>query len=348
MRKLKGMVLAAALVVTSLAGLQPATANQSIAGSGSSYAGKMFRECISTYTNNTVAYPDGGSGRGKRDFAAGITAFGASDSLYSASETKPRFKFTYIPAVAGPIAVAYNAPELKTVRMSPKLIGDIFLGRVTMWNDKAIAAENKGVKLPAEKITVIYRKDNSGTSNNFSNWLSQTASKTDWTQNDSWEAATGFKAVGIGGNTTSGVKAELQKIPYSIGYLDLADALEAKFGTVSVKNGAGRYVKPTVATSRAFLAAQQMRANGSVVFDYNKTFGTDPSGKKTDNYYSVVLVAYAMARTDGSDATRTAAAKDFLNFVINSCVPASGAKLGYVAFSGAFQRTANRLLATVK
>lgn len=347
MRKLKGILLAAALVAASLTGAQPASA-ASIAGSGSSYAGKMFRECIAGYTEHTVAYPDGGSGRGKRDFAAGITAFGASDSLYSATETKPRFKFTYIPAVAGPIAIAYNAPELRTVRMSPKLIGDIFLGKVTMWNDKAIAAENRGVRLPAEKITVVYRKDNSGTTNNFSNWLNQTASKTDFRQNDSWEAATGFKAVGIGGNTTSGVKAELQKIPYSIGYLDLADALEAKFGTVAVRNGAGKYVKPTVATSRAFLAAQQMKANGAVAFDYNKTTGQDASGKRTTNFYSITLVAYAMARTDGSDAERTAAAKDFLSYMINRCTPEKGAKLGYVAFSGSFLKTANRLLATVK
>jgi phosphate transport system substrate-binding protein len=232
--------------------------------------------------------------------------------------------------------------------MSPKLIGDIFLGKVTMWNDKRIAAENKGVRLPAQKITVIYRKDNSGTTNNFANWLSQTASKTDFKQNDSWEAATGQKAVGIGGNTTSGVKAELQKIPFSIGYLDLADALEAKFGTVAVKNGAGKYVKPTVATARAFLAAQQMKSNGAVVFDYNKTRGQDASRKATTNFYSVVLVAYAMARTDGSDAARTKAAKDFLNFVINDCVPSKGARLGYVAFSGSFLATANRLLRTVK
>jgi phosphate transport system substrate-binding protein len=308
----------------------------------------MFRECIAGYTKDTVAYPDGGSGRGKRDFAGGITAFGASDSLYGASETKPRFKFTYIPVVAGPIAIAYNAPALKTVRMSPKLIGDIFLGKVTRWNDKRIAAENKGVRLPAQKITVIYRKDNSGTTNNFSNWLSQTASKTDFRQNDSWEAATGQKAVGIGGNTTSGVKAEIQKIPFSIGYIDLADALEAKFGTVSVRNGAGKYVKPTVATSRAFLAAQQMKTNGAVVFDYNKKFGQDTRGKRTTNYYSITLVAYAMARTDGSDAARTKAAKDFLSFVINGCVPSKGARLGYVAFSGSFLATANRLLRTVK
>lgn len=347
MRKFRGILLATALVAASLVGAQPASAD-SIAGSGSSYAGKMFRECIAGYTQHTVAYPDGGSGRGKRDFAGGITAFGASDSLYGATETKPRFKFVYVPAVAGPIAVAYNAPALKTVRMSPALIGDIFLGKVTMWNDKAIAAENKGVKLPAEKITVIYRKDNSGTTNNFSNWLSQTASKTDFKQNDSWEAATGQKAVGIGGNTTSGVKAELQKIPFSIGYIDLADALEAKFGMVAVKNGAGKYVKPSVATARAFLAAQQMKVTGQVVFDYNKATGQDAAKKPTTNFYSVVLVAYAMARVDGSDAARTKAAKEFLTYVVNDCVPAKGAKLGYVAFSGSFLATANRLLATVK
>ncbi len=348
MRKLSGVILTSSLVLASLLGAQPAMA-ETIAGSGSSYAGKMFRECIAGYTEHTVSYPDGGSGRGKRDFAGGITAYGASDSLYSASETKPRFKFTYVPAVAGPIAVAYNAPSLKTVRLTPKLIGDIFLGKITSWNDKAIAAVNKGVKLPNEKITVVYRKDNSGTTNNFSNWLSQTVSKTDFKQNDSWEAATGFKAVGIGGNTTSGVKAELAKIPFSIGYLDLADAIEAKFGLVAVQNGAGKFVKPSVATAKNFLAAQAMKNNGVVLFDYRKTFGTDAKGKKTTNYYSIVLVAYAMARTDGSgDPAKTKAAKDFLTYVVNDCVPTKGAKLGYVAFSGSFLKTANRLLGTIK
>jgi hypothetical protein len=91
-----------------------------------------------------------------------------------------------------------------------------------------------------------------------------------------------------------------------------------------------------------------MKPNGSVVFDYNKAAGQDASRKSTTNFYSMVLVAYAMARTDGSDAARTREAKDFLNFVVNDCVPSKGAKLGYVAFSGSFLTTANRLLATVK
>jgi phosphate transport system substrate-binding protein len=152
--------------------------------------------------------------------------------------------------------------------------------------------------------------------------------------------------VGIGGDKNQGVRAEMAKTKYSIGYLDLADALQAKFGLTAVQNGAGAFVKPSVATARNFLAAQQMKSNGVVLFDYNKKNG-QANGKSTKNYYSVVLVAYAMAPTNAG-TTKAKAAKDFLGYVVNTCVPAKGAKLGYVAFSGSFLKTANTLLNKVK
>ncbi len=344
MRRKSAFITAIALVLGSLA-IAPAANAETISGSGSSYAGKMFAECIAGYTDHTVSYNPAGSSTGKRDFTAGTTTFGASDSLYTSG--KPAFPFTYIPAVAGPIAVAYNAPELKNFRLTPALISDIFLGKITKWNDPKIAAVNKGIKLPNEKFTVVYRKDGSGTSNNFANWLKQTVGKP-WVQNDSWVTATGNAAVGIAGDKNQGVRAEMVKVPYSIGYLDLADALQAGFGLTAVENGAKKFVKPSVATARNFLAAQTMKSNGEVLFDYRKTAGQDSTGKKTTNYYSIVLVAYAMAPTKSTNAAKSAAAKDFLGYVVNTCVPSKGAKLGYVAFSGSFQKRANQLLGTVK
>ena len=343
MRKVSGVLAATVIALGSLV-VAPAAHAETISGSGSSYAGKMFAECIAGYTKHTVTYNPSGSSSGKRDFTAGTTAFGASDSLYTSGA--PTFKYTYIPAVAGPIAVAYNAPELKNFRLTPALISDIFLGKITKWNDPKIAAANKGVKLPDETFTVVYRKDGSGTTNNFANWLSQTVGKP-WVQNDSWTTATGNAAVGIGGDKSQGVRAEMEKVKYSIGYLDLADALQAKFGLTAVQNGAGQFVKPSVATAKNFLAAQKMNKEGVVLFDYKQTYGTDSKNKRTKNFYSVVLVAYAMAPTAAGTAKATAA-KDFLTYVVDTCVPQKGAKLGYVAFSGEFQKTAKALISKIK
>lgn len=345
MRKVRATVAAAALVLASLVAASPASADDvDIKGSGSSYAGKMFAECIAGYPS--VSYNPAGSGTGKRDFAAGTTAFGASDSLYGSTD-KPKFKFTYVPAVAGPIAISYNVPELKNFRLTPALISDIFLGKITMWNDPAIAAVNRGVTLPNEKFVVVYRKDNSGTTNNFANWLKQTVPAAGWVQNDSWLTATGEKAVGIGGDKSQGVRAEIEKTKYSIGYLDLADALAAKFGLTAVQNGAGKFVKPSVATARNFLAAQKMTNYGVVNFNYKAKSGTASNGKKTTNFYSMVLVAYAMAPTDAG-TPEAKAARNFLKYVVNTCVPQKGAKLGYVAFSGSFKNTANALINKIK
>ncbi|MEY5146643.1 MAG: hypothetical protein RL224_957, partial [Actinomycetota bacterium] len=164
MRKLPAILASAAIVTASMV-VAPAAYATDISGSGSSYAGKMFAECIAGYTTDKVTYNPAGSGTGKKDFADGKTSFGASDSLYEAG-TEPKFDFTYVPAVAGPIAIAYNVPELKDVRLTPALISDIFLGKIKKWNDKKIADVNKGVKLPNQNINVVYRKDGSGTTNN--------------------------------------------------------------------------------------------------------------------------------------------------------------------------------------
>ena len=344
MRKLPAVLASAAIAVASLV-VAPAAHATDISGSGSSYAGKMFAECIAGYTTDAVTYNPAGSGTGKKDFTAGKTAFGASDSLYEKG-TEPAFEFTYVPAVAGPIAVAYNAPELKDVRLTPALISDIFLGKIKKWNDKKIAAVNTGVKLPAKDITVVYRKDGSGTTNNFVNWLKQTNPNAGWVVNDSWSTATGNKAVGIAGDKNQGVRAEIKKTPYSLGYLDLADALAEGFGMASVQNGAGKFVKPTVATARNFLAAQKMDSNGVVAFNYNAKTGLTGS-KKTTNFYSIVLVAYAMAPTEAA-TPQAKAARNFIKYVVNTCVPQKGANLGYVAFSGSFLTVANRTIDRIR
>lgn len=345
MRKLPAVLASAAIAVASLF-VAPAAHATDISGSGSSYAGKMFAECIAGYTTDAVTYNPAGSGTGKKDFADGKTAFGASDSLYEPG-TEPKFDFTYVPAVAGPIAIAYNVPGLANIRLTPALVAGIFKGSIKKWNDPKIVKVNAGIKLPNKAINVVYRKDGSGTTNNFSNWLKQTVPTGGFVQNDSWATVVKNKPVGIAGDKSQGVRAEIKKTPYSVGYLDLADALAEKFGLASIQNAAGKFVKPSVATARNFLASQKMDANGKVNFNYKSTFGLTSANKKTDIYYSMVLVAYAMAPTEAA-TPQAKAARNFLKFVVNDCVPQKGAKLGYVAFSGSFKTVANRTIDRIR
>lgn len=333
MRKPIGLLAVAGIALATLAIGPAANAGEAITGSGSSYAAVMINECRSAYTEHSVTYNSTGSGTGKTQFANGTTNFGASDSLYGAG-LAPK-NFTYVPLIAGPIAITYRIPGVKALRLDPATLSKIFLGEVTKWNDKAITALNKGVKLPNEAINVIYRKDASGTSYNFSNWMLQTAG-TPWKAADVWTTAAG-KTVGTSGDKSQGVKNTQATLDYSIAYFDLADALTTDFGIAAIKNGSGQFVKATVASAAKFLAAQSMKTNGQVLFDYNK---------QVAGGYSVVLVAYGMAPIKNGTA-KGDAVRGFFDYMLNTCAPAKAAAKGYVAFTGNFLKSANKLVAKV-
>lgn len=333
MRKPIGLLAVTGIALATLAIGPAASAGEAITGSGSSYAAVMINECRSAYTEHSVTYNSTGSGTGKTQFANGTTNFGASDSLYGAG-LAPK-NFTYVPLIAGPIAITYRIPGVKALRLDSATLSKIFLGEITKWNDPAITAQNKGVKLPNQTINVIYRKDASGTSYNFSNWMTQTAGNP-WKANDVWVTAAG-KTVGTAGDKNQGVKNTQATLDYSIAYMDLADALTTDFGVASIKNGSGQYVKATVAASAKFMAAQSMKTNGQVLFDYNK---------KVAGGYSVTLVAYGMAPTKNGTA-KGDAVRGFFNYMLNTCAPAKAAAKGYVAFTGNFLKSANKLVAKV-
>jgi phosphate transport system substrate-binding protein len=340
MRKPLGLLVAAGMIAVSLLSAPAANASETISGSGSSYAGIMFNKCVTSYTKDKVTYNPAGSGTGQRDFKAGTTTFGASDSPYNPGE-QPSFPFTYVPLVGGPIAVAYNVPGLNSLNLTPKIVSDIFLGKITKWNDPAIKAINKGAKLPGVKINVVYRKDNSGTSYNFTNFLAQTVSKTQWKANLSFLSGSSNKAVGIQGDKNQGVRTEMEKAKNSIGYLDLADAQKAKFGLAAIQNGTGQFVRPSINTTKLFMLSKnhKLQTNGIVNFDYKA---------KVRGGYPVVLIAYGFAPTNNGTAKGTAV-KDFFTYVVNTCVPQEGAKLGYLPFTGTeFLKVANAAIARIK
>ena len=339
MRKISGILAASALVASITLVAPAAYANETITGSGSSYMNSMQQTCIAGYSaasTNKVTYTSKGSGTGKTEFANGSTQFGGSDSLYSSDQPA---NFTYVPLVGGPIAIVFNVPGVKTLNLTPKLLDGIFTAKITKWNDAKIKAVNAAVasKLPNKAIQVVFRSDNSGTTNNFGNYMKQTVGGS-WKAADAWADASG-STKGTGASKNSGIVTTVKGLANSISYADLADVMTAGLSYASLQNGAGQYIKPTVSASAKFLGASTLSSNGEVVFDYKK---------KVTGGYNLTLVAYGMAPTKSAFASKAAAVKDYFTYFINTCAPKEAAKTGYVAVSGKLKTKALELIAKIK
>jgi phosphate transport system substrate-binding protein len=340
MRKISGILAASALVASITLVAPAAYANETIMGSGASYSNSMHQTCIAGYSaasTNKVTYTSTGSGTGKTQFAAGSTQFASSDSAYTAGDAPDNF--TYVPLIGGPIAIVFNIAGVNNLNLTPKLLDQIFTAKITKWNDAAIKAENKAVasRLPDATIQIVYRSGNSGTTNNFGNYMKQTVGGS-WKAADAWADASGV-TIGTGAGTSAVIITTVDRLNNSIGYVDLADSLTAKLSFAAVKNAAGQFIKPSVASSARFLGVQPVAANGLVNFDYKK---------KVIGGYNLSLVSYGLAPTKSSNSNKAAAVKDYFNYFVNTCAPSKAATVGYVAVPTKLKAKANELIALIK
>jgi phosphate transport system substrate-binding protein len=339
MRKISGILVASALVASITLVAPAAYANETITGSGASYSNSMHQTCIAGYSvasTNKVTYTSTGSGTGKTQFAAGTTQFGSSDSLYSSDAPA---NFTYVPLIGGPVAIVFNVKGVKNLNLTPKLLDGIFTGKITKWNDAKIKSVNAAVasKLPNSTIQIVYRSGNSGTTNNFGNYMKQTVGGS-WKAADAWADASG-QTIGTGAGTGAVVVTTVSGLDNSIGYVDLAESLTGGLSFAAIQNAAGQYVKASVAASARFLATQTVSTNGEVVFDYKQ---------KVKGGYNLSLISYGLAPTKSPFATKAAAVKDYFTYFLSTCAPAKAASVGYVAVSGKLKAKAIELVAKIK
>jgi len=243
-------------------GSSPTSGSENLSGtlnaSGSTFQTNFQQSAISQFksvqSGMTVNYGGGGSGKGRTDLAGGTVNFAGSDSPIP-SKDEPLFKgkkVLYFPVQIGPIAVAYNLSGVSNLKLDPKVLADIFSGKVTTWNDQEIKALNSGANLPGTKITLAVRSDSSGTTQNFSLFL-QTAAGSAWTLGSSstikWpstaHAASGGSGVAQVVKTTSG----------AIGYVDDSTAKASGLSTAMIKNKDGAFVAPSSAGATAAASA---------------------------------------------------------------------------------------------
>jgi phosphate transport system substrate-binding protein len=338
MRKTAGILAAVAIAASAFVAAPAQATPVTITAGGSSFSAGMFTTCAANYTDANVTYTSSSSGTGRTNFANGSFDFAGSDSAYGNSDTKPSSDYRYIPVVGGPIAIVYNLASVPNLRLDAVTVGKIFKGTVTTWNDPAIAALNKGVKLPSTAITPMYRSTKSGTNGNFSGYLKANGAA-GWTQDQTWTNATGQGTpAGTGGADSTAVVSNVQGTAGAVGYVDLKDATTSHLKVAALMNAKGQFLKPTSAAAAKFLSNQPVGANGIVSIDWAKPV---PGG------YNASLVTYAIVNT-GTATGKGAAVRAFINYVLNTCVPANAARLGYVALSGGQATKAKALAKLIK
>ncbi len=324
-RSLVGILAAVALVGSIGLTGSAASAASTLKSSGSSFANGLMQACKTNVGGVDLTYTSTGSGTGRSQFVAKTTDFGMSDGVFSPG-TQPA-NFVYVPLLGGPVAIVVNLPGVKTLKLTGDLLGKLYTGKITKWNDKAIAAVNKGVKLPALKVQPVYRSGSSGTSENFTNYLVQMAGA-GWKMNGTFASAN--KVVGTSAATSTVLVSAVKSTPGAFGYSDLSDVAASGLNYASVQNGAKQFIKPDVRSAKAFLAVQRVGANGTITYDYKAP---------VRGAYPLSLISYAIAFKNGDKDVQ-----NYLKAFVNTCAPREATKLSYVAVDGKLKAKALDLI----
>ncbi len=251
------MIRRIALLCVALA--LPAVGQTTLNGAGATFPYPMYSKWFSEYhkahPDVEINYQSIGSGGGIRQVLAGTVDFGASDGPMSDEQLSQykNGKLFHIPTVMGAVVPAYNVPGVtEELKFTPDALAGIFLGKITTWNDPAIAKENPGVKLPGDAIVVLHRSDGSGTTYIFTDYLSKVSS--DWASGVGKNTSVKWP-VGLGGKGNEGVAGMIRQMKGGIGYIELIYAVQNKIPYGVVRNASGNYVKASLASVTAAAAS---------------------------------------------------------------------------------------------
>jgi phosphate transport system substrate-binding protein len=261
----------------------PPTGSGTISGAGSTFAAPVYEQWASSQSGLTVNYQSVGSGAGITALESKIVDFGASDPPLKPEDEEAIAKngsaAVQIPMFLGAITVSYNLPGVKTgLKLDGKTLGDIFLGKVKTWDDAEIKALNPGVTLPSTAITIVHRSDSSGTTAGFTAFLAavdpEFKSKVGEGKEVPWPTGTGAK-----GN--AGVAGAVKQTDGAVGYVEQAYALQNNFTYAAVKNKAGAFVAPTLASATAAAQGVKIPANLGIKISNPAGAGSYPITSQT-------------------------------------------------------------------
>jgi phosphate transport system substrate-binding protein len=326
----------------------PTCSTGTLNGGGSTAQTNAMTAWVNAYTKACtgakINYNPTGSGAGVSSFTAGQVAFAGSDSALSptkgevaAAQKRCASAPLDLPMVVGPIALAYKLNGVQKLVLTPVLIAEIFTGKITKWNDPAIAAKNSGVTLPSSKINVVYRSDASGTTQNFENFLSATA-PADFTATPAKDNASKVFA-GVGKAKSQGVAAAVAATEGSIGYAEYSFAVNGSLSTVSIDSGSGPVDVNKASASAAAADAKVVGTGDDLSLKIN--YKTTAQGA-----YPLILVTYEIVCTKYSSAATGTFVKNFFNYTADAG-QASLAGLGYAPLPTALQTKVKASIAKV-
>jgi phosphate transport system substrate-binding protein len=331
------------LVVVSLMAtvILPATAATLINGAGATFPYPLYAKWFSEYAridkDVKFTYQAIGSGEGIKLITAQAVDFGATDRYLSDDELKAASgKLLHIPTVMGAVVITYNLPGIGSgIKISSEGLADIYLGKITRWNDPRLAGSNPGVKLPDKPIYVMHRSDSSGTTNIFTDYLSSV--------NKEWAGKVGKGTsvewpVGFGGKGNEGVASLVKKTKYALGYVELAHAMQNNLYYAYLMNREGMYVEPTIkAITAAVGAATQMPA------DYRISLVNRP-GKET---YPIVGFTWLLVYEQQKDKIKGQKLAEFLTWSLHNGQKLA-APLGYAPLTENFAKMVEKTIKEIK
>jgi phosphate transport system substrate-binding protein len=304
--------------------------NASLTLAGSTAQANAISQWVKTFENKCTGVNInnglGGSGAGVSQFEAGTIDWAGSDFALTATDqpkadgrckTGPAIN---LPLVPGPIAIGYNLPGVTSLNLSASTLAKIFSGKISNWNDPAIKADNPSATLPSMGIQTFHRSDSSGTSFNFTNYLTHEAAA-DWSYgaNKVWPAPGGQ-----GDKGSALVSQDVAKTQGGIGYFEESFATQQKLPSAKVGNAGGKFVELTGQNTTNFLAKATVAGTGNDIklnFDYTNTDA---------DAYPNVLVTYEIVCSKGNDAAKLPALKAFLSYAASSAGQQEIVSQGYV------------------
>ena len=279
----------------------------SLHGAGATFPNPLYQKWLSEYEkvkpNVRLDYQSIGSGGGIKQLKEQTVDFGASDAPMKDEDLKSApGEILHIPTVLGAVVITYNLSGVnQRLRFSPEVIADIYLGKITKWNDAKISADNPGVTLPANDITVVHRSDGSGTSAVFTDYLSKVSAE--------WKDKVGAGTspswpLGLGGKGNEGVTGQVKNTPNTIGYVELAYAVQNKLPVAHIKNSSGSFVEPSIDSVTAAAAASAANTPEDLRVSITNATGAGA--------YPISSYTYILIYKDQKDAAKGKALVDFL------------------------------------
>jgi len=305
---MKSKIFAAALA----ASLTLASGAQKLTGAGATFPNPIYSRWFTEYSQQhpgvQINYQSVGSGAGIRQVSQQIVDFGATDGPMNDQQlSESKVKLFHIPTVLGAVVPVYNIPGVNAeLRFSPDVIADIYLGKISKWNDSRIVKDNPGINLPDHQILPVYRSDGSGTTYIFTDYLSKVSS--DFSSKIGKNTSVRWP-VGIGQKGNEGVAGMVRNSPYTFGYVELIYAVQNKMSYGLVRNSAGKWIKASTEGVTAAAAAAAKAMPG----DYRVSI-TNAGGVES---YPISSFTWLLIPVQSADPAKGKVLADFLRWMLD-------------------------------